>query len=59
MTLLEKFRQADKKVNEIESKGGLLEVGYGAIETTKEYDEALEYSQKLYMELEKQGINPF
>ena len=59
MTLLEKFRQADKKVNEIEANGGLLSGSYGTVETTKEYDKALEEAQELYMELEKQGIYPF
>ena len=59
MTTLEKFIAADKKVNEIESNGGLFLEGYGGTGSTKEYDEALEEAQKLYAELEAKGINPF
>jgi len=58
MTTLEKFIQADKKVTEIENNGGVFVDGYGT-GTTKEYDSALEESQKLYEELNKMGINPF
>lgn len=56
--LLNDFYIADKKVTEIEKKGGSFIDGY-KVETTKEYDKALEYAQSLYFELEKQGINPF
>lgn len=59
MTLLEKFRAADKKVTEIENNGGLFLEGYGACNTTLEYDKALEEAQKLYNQLIEKGINPF
>jgi hypothetical protein len=59
MTLLEKFLAADKKVTELENNGGLYLEGYGGVDSTKEYDKALETAQKLYQELEKKGINPF
>ena len=59
MTTLEKFLAADKKVTEIENNGGLYLSGYGGAESTAEYDKALEDAQKLYAELEAQGINPF
>lgn len=58
MTTLEKFLAADKKVTELENNGGIWINGY-ATETSKEYDEALECSLKLYNELLEQGINPF
>lgn len=59
MTTLEKFIAADKKVNDIENNDGLILSGYGGVESTKEYDEALKEAQALYSELESEGINPF
>ena len=59
MTTLEKFLAADKKVTSIEENGGIFLAGYGGAESTKEYDKALEEAQKLYKELEAQGVNPF
>lgn len=59
MTTLDKFRAADQKVTEIENNGGLFLKDSGATGSTKEYDQALEESQKLYFELESQGIYPF
>ena len=59
MTTLNKFKAADRKVTEIENKGGVyMGDGYGTVETTKEYDEALIEAQALYVELEKLGIDP-
>ncbi len=59
MTNLQKFKAADKKVTEIENKGGVyMGDGYGTVETTTEYDEALIEAQALYAELEKLGIDP-
>ena len=58
--LLNNFKKADKKVSDIENAGGVyMGEGYGSVESTKEYDKALEESQSLYMELQKRGINPF
>lgn len=59
MTTLEKFRQADKKVTELENNGGVYSNGYGATLTTKEYDKALKEAQELFEILDNQGINPF
>jgi hypothetical protein len=58
MTTLEKFHKADARVTEIENNGGLFVDGY-ATGSTSEYDEALLESQRLYAELQKQGIYPF
>lgn len=59
MTTLEKFIQADNKVNEIENNGGLYLDGYAGTATTPEYDAALLESQKLYNQLMAEGIDPF
>ena len=56
MTTLGKFRAADKRVTEIEM--GLDISGYHT-ELTEEYETALAEAQKLHMELEESGINPF
>lgn len=58
MTTLQQFYKADAKVTEIENNGGLFVDGYGT-GSTSEYDAALLESQRLYIELQKQGINPF
>ena len=58
MTILQQFLQADKKVTEIENNGGLFIDRY-SVESTEEYDLALETSQKLYKELQENGVNPF
>ena len=58
MTTLQQFLQADKKVTEIENNGGLFIDGY-SVDSTEEYNLALEASQKLYKELQENGINPF
>ena len=60
MTTLAKFYEADRKVTEIENNGGTyFGEGYGTIEHTQEYNEALEEAQRLYKELEARGVNPF
>jgi len=60
MTLTEKFLAADEKVSEIEARNfEVYNPETDRYETSKEYTEALEDAQKLYAELEKQGINPF
>lgn len=60
MTTLEKFRQADKRVTELESKLDCTTDTYVPMRIeTEEYKEALKEAQKLYAELETQGINPF
>ena len=60
MDLLKRFHEADKKVTEIEKNGGLLlGDGYAEVESTKEYDIALNEAQKLYNQLQERGIDPF
>ena len=59
MTTLEKFYEADRKVTELEKTDMYMGEGYGTVETTKEYNEALTEAQRLYTELESKGINPF
>ena len=60
MTTLTAFRKADERVTEIENQeGGKYLYGYGAVGTTKDYDEALKNAQQLYEQLTKQGIDPF
>ncbi len=59
MTTLEKFIAADQKTNEIESNGGVFIDGYNGAVYTKEYDRALLIAQRLYNELQAQGIDPF
>jgi hypothetical protein len=53
------FLKADKKVSEIEANGGVSLIGYGGVETSNEYDEALKISQDLYNQLIELGIDPF
>ncbi len=59
MTILEQFKAADKKVNDIENNDGLILSGYGGTSTTTEYDKAIEEAQKLYQQCIDQGVNPF
>ncbi len=59
-SLLNRFREADKKVDEIEENGGVyLGEGYSGARTTKEYDDALAESQEVYNLLIEKGIDPF
>jgi len=60
MTTLELFLQADKKVTEVEERNyEAYNPETDRYEVTEEYTKALEYSQKLYRELQEKGINPF
>lgn len=58
MTTLEAFRKADAKVTRLELTGVNIGEG-GKVTCTKEYEAALAEAQALYLELERQGINPF
>ena len=58
MTTIAKFEAANKRVEELEATGLFL-TGYGAVESTQEYEAALAEAQDLYNELANNGINPF
>ena len=55
--LLDKFKELNNKLDELDKTTSI--VGYGEIQTTKEYEAVLKESQKVYNSLIKNGINPY
>jgi len=60
MSSLEKFRNADLRVSQIEATLKYNTDSYVPVMiVTSEYEQALQLAQNLYQELELKGINPY